>query len=165
MDFVDSFYFIELETKNTTDTATSASYPNLQIDIDIEGRLRTKVYDKRDAFNFPIVNFPIICSNIPAAPAYGVYISQFIRYSWVCGSSQDFHDRWLLITRKLLTQGFLLVITLKDCWSSPWRWLTFTEYVYNELPRMCSTCRKHFPVLSSFVNYSRFVNRVTEHVP
>jgi hypothetical protein len=26
-------------------------------------------------FNFPIVNFPFIYSNIPAAPAYGVYIS------------------------------------------------------------------------------------------
>jgi hypothetical protein len=29
---------------------------------------------KRDDFNFPIVNFPFICSNIPAAPAYEVYI-------------------------------------------------------------------------------------------
>jgi hypothetical protein len=29
---------------------------------------------------FPIVNFPFLCSNIPAAPAYGVYISQLIRY-------------------------------------------------------------------------------------
>ena len=34
--------------------------------IDSEGRLRTKLYDKRDGFNFPIVNFPFICSNIPA---------------------------------------------------------------------------------------------------
>jgi hypothetical protein len=39
------------------------------------GYIRTKLYDKRDDFNFPIVNFPFICSNIPAAPAYGVYIS------------------------------------------------------------------------------------------
>jgi hypothetical protein len=42
------------------------------------GRLRTKLYDKRDDFNFPIVNFPFVCSNIPAAPAYGVYISHLI---------------------------------------------------------------------------------------
>jgi hypothetical protein len=41
--------------------------------VDSEGRLRTKFFDKRDDFNFPIVNFPFICSNIPAAPAYGVY--------------------------------------------------------------------------------------------
>ena len=77
--------------------------------VDSEGRLRTKLYDKRDDFNFPIVNFPFICSNIPAAPAYGVYLSQLIRYFKACGSYQDFLDRGLLLTRKLLNQGFLLV--------------------------------------------------------
>ena len=50
---------------------------------------------------FPIVNFQFICSNIPAAPAYGVYLSQMIRYSRACGSYQDFLDRGLLLTRKL----------------------------------------------------------------
>ena len=102
-------YPIELEIKDTTDTNTSASYHNLHLEIDSEGRLRTKLYDTRDDFNFPIVNFPFICSNIPAAPAYGVYISQLIRYSKDCGSYQDFLDRVLLLTRKLLNQVFLLV--------------------------------------------------------
>jgi len=55
------------------------------------------------------VNFPFICSNIPAAHVYGVCISQLIRYSRACGSYQDFLDRGLLLTRKLLNQGFLLV--------------------------------------------------------
>ena len=61
---------------------------------------------KEDAyvFNFPIVNFPFICSNIPAAPAYGVYISQLIRYSRACGSYQDFLDRGLLLTNNLLVK-------------------------------------------------------------
>ena len=72
-DFVDRIYPIELEIKDTTDTDKSASYLDLHLEIDSEGRLRTKLYDKRDDFNFPIVNFPFICSNIPAAPAYGVY--------------------------------------------------------------------------------------------
>ena len=71
--------------------------------------LRTKLYDKRDDFNFPIVNFPFKCSNIPATHAYGVYISQLIRYSRPCGFYQDFLDRGLLLTRKLPNQGFLLV--------------------------------------------------------
>jgi hypothetical protein len=35
------------------------------------------------------VNFPFVLSNIPAAPAYGVYISQMIRYSKACSSYQD----------------------------------------------------------------------------
>jgi len=32
------------------------------------------------------VNFPLKSGNIPAAAAYGVYISQLIRYSIACGS-------------------------------------------------------------------------------
>jgi hypothetical protein len=83
------------------------SYLDLQLEIDSEGRLRTKLYDKRDDFNFPIVNFPFIYSNISAAPAYGVYISQLIRYFRAYGSYQDFLDRELLLTRKLLNQGWL----------------------------------------------------------
>ena len=55
----------------------------LYLDIDSNWRLRTKLYDKRDDFHFPIVNFPFICSNFPAA-AYGVYISQLTRYSKAC---------------------------------------------------------------------------------
>jgi hypothetical protein len=51
----------------------------------IDGRLKTKIYDKRNDFNFPIVNSSFICSNIQATPSYGVYISQLIRYSRVCG--------------------------------------------------------------------------------
>ena len=76
---------------------------------DSEVRLRPKFYDKNDDFNFPIMKFPFICSMIPAAPAYVVYISQLIRYSRACISYQDFLDIGLLLTRKLLNQGFLLV--------------------------------------------------------
>ena len=54
-------------------------------------------------------NFPFICSNIPAAPSYEVYIFQLIRYSRYCGSYHNFLDRGLLLTRKLLNQGFHLV--------------------------------------------------------
>ena len=62
-DFVDRIYPTELEIKDTTDTATSASYLDLQhIDVDSAGRLWMKLYDKRDDLNFPIVNFPFICS-------------------------------------------------------------------------------------------------------
>ena len=77
--------------------------------------INTRFYGKRDDFNFPIVNFRFICSNILAAPAYGVYISQLIRYSRTCGSYKDFLDGGLQLTRNPLNQGFNLVevITLK----------------------------------------------------
>ena len=105
-DFVDRIYPIALKMKDTTDTDQSASYLDLHLEIDSEGWLRTKFYDKRDDFYFPIVNFPFICSNIPS---YGVYISQLVRYFRVCGSYQDFLDTGWLLTRSLLNQGFLLV--------------------------------------------------------
>ena len=92
-DFVDRIYPIELEIKDITDTDRLASCLDLHLEIDSEGRLRTKNYDKRDDSNFPIVNFPFICIKIPASPAYGVYISQLIRYSKACGYYQDFLDR------------------------------------------------------------------------
>jgi hypothetical protein len=44
---------IELEIKDTTDTAGSASCLCLHLEIDSEGRLRTKLYDKREDFNVP----------------------------------------------------------------------------------------------------------------
>jgi hypothetical protein len=61
--FVDPIYPIELEIKDTTDTDRSASYIDLHLEIDCEGRLKTRLYDKRDDFNFPIVN-----STEPLAP-------------------------------------------------------------------------------------------------
>ena len=66
-----------------------------------------KLYDKRGDFNFPIVDFPLIYSNIPATPAYGVYI-------YIADIPDlDFLDRVLLLARKLLNQRFI-VIKLKS---------------------------------------------------
>jgi hypothetical protein len=79
----------ELEIKDTTYAASSVSYRDLHHEIDSNYWLRTKPYDKRDDLNFPIVNFPFISNNIPAAPAYGVYISQLIRYSRACASTPE----------------------------------------------------------------------------
>jgi hypothetical protein len=99
--------FCCLEIKITTDTPRSASYLDLHLEIDNSGRLSTKLYDKRDDFTFPIVNFPFLCGNIPAAPAYGVYISQLDRYSRACGVYRDFLDRAWLLTDKLMRQGYV----------------------------------------------------------
>jgi hypothetical protein len=46
-DFVDRIYPIELEIKDTTDTDTTASYLDLHLQIDSQGRLRTKLRQKR----------------------------------------------------------------------------------------------------------------------
>ena len=74
------------------------------LEIDSEGRLRTKLYDTRHDLNFPSVNFPFIGSNTPTASAYGVYISQLIRYSRACG----FVNRYGLSVSQMFTDMFRL---------------------------------------------------------
>ena len=76
-EFLPLIYPPELEVKETTDTASSASFLDLYLEFDDGGQLSTKIYDKRYDFNFKIINFPNMFSNIPASPAYGVYISQY----------------------------------------------------------------------------------------
>ena len=71
IEHLDQIYPSELEIKETTDSKKSASYLDLFLEIDQEGKLVSKIYDKRDDFNFPIVNFPYLCGNIPASPATG----------------------------------------------------------------------------------------------
>jgi hypothetical protein len=54
----------ELEVKETTDTASSASFLDLYLEIDDSGQLSTKIYDKRDDFNFKSINFPNMYNNM-----------------------------------------------------------------------------------------------------
>ena len=105
-DFVHRIYHIEFEVKDNKHTDRLASYLDIRLEIDSEAQLRTKLYYKIDDFNFSIVNFPFICINIPAASAY---ISELIQSPRACGSYKDFLDRGLLLTKKLLNQGFFLV--------------------------------------------------------
>ena len=73
-------YPSELEIKGTTESTTSASYLDLLLSIGRDGQLHTSIYDKGDDANFHITNFPLLGSNIPSSAAYGVFISQIIRY-------------------------------------------------------------------------------------
>jgi hypothetical protein len=93
----------ELEIKETTEYDKSASYRDISLNIDSNGRL-TSPYDKRDDFNFAI-NFNFLCSNIPLSPAYGVFISQLIRYARACFTYEDFLKWGKLLTKKLMLQS------------------------------------------------------------
>ena len=68
------------------------------------GIVSAKIYDKQDDFNFEIVNFPFLDGDVPRSPSYGVYISQLIRFARVCSNVDDFNNRNLFLTAKLLKQ-------------------------------------------------------------
>ena len=132
--------FFYLEIKDTADKAMPASYLDLHIEIDSKGRLGTKLYNKRVYLNFLNVNFPFICSNIPAAPVYGVYISQLIRYARACGSYHDFFEKWLLLTRKILN---MCSYWLR--WVHHFEIFTLAHMFIDKRPWTCSICRNYNP--------------------
>ena len=70
------------------------------------GFVSSKIYDKRDDFDFDIVNFPFLDGDGSRRPSYGVYISQLIRFARVCSHVDDFNTRNKCLTAKLLKQGY-----------------------------------------------------------
>ena len=64
------------------------------------------MYDKRDDFDFDIVNFPFLDRDIPRSTYYGVYISQLIRLARVSSHVTDFNARNKILTVKCLRQGY-----------------------------------------------------------
>ena len=61
---------------------TEASFLDLHLSIS-DGSVRTKIDDKRDDFDFDIVNCPFLDGDVPCSTSCGVYISQLIRYAQV----------------------------------------------------------------------------------
>ena len=105
--YLGQMYPAELEIKDITESTTSASYLDLLLSIGRDGQLHTSIYDKRDDFNFHITNFPFLSSDIPSSPAYGVFISQLIRYARASSSYECFTLRARRLASKLLKQGYL----------------------------------------------------------
>ena len=89
-EFISDIYPKELTISETTESTSIASYLDLLFIQDKSNNITTKLYDKRDAFGFHIVNFPFMSNNILSAPAYDVYASQLIRDARCCSNKSDF---------------------------------------------------------------------------
>ena len=92
---------------DTSASSTEAGYLDTNIKTgDINTPFRISICDKRDDFPSWIVNFPHMDSNMPAIPAYGVYISQLLRYARICTSKVDFLNRLRGLSLRLRQHGF-----------------------------------------------------------
>ena len=60
---------LQLNKAYASDTEAAFSDLNLSIHNDT---VSTKIYDKRDDFDFDIVNFPFLDGDVPRRPSYGV---------------------------------------------------------------------------------------------
>ena len=70
------------------------------------GFVSSKIYDKRDDFDFDIVNVPFLDGDVPRRLSYGVYISQLIRFALEFSHVDDFNTSNKCLTAKLLKQGY-----------------------------------------------------------
>jgi len=100
-----NIYPTELVLKKTTESYSMVSYLDMKITMD-DKKYVTAIWDKRDSFNFRIVNYPFLSSNIPTGPAYGTYISQLVRIGRICVRYEDFRNRHMLLTTRLVKQGY-----------------------------------------------------------
>ena len=94
---------LQLNKANTSDTEAAFLDLHLSLSNDL---VSTKIYDKPDDFDFEIVNFPFLDSDVPCSASYGVYISQLIRFAEASSYITDFNTRNKLLTQKFLKQGY-----------------------------------------------------------
>ena len=94
---------LQLHKANTSDTEAAVLDLHLSISDDI---VSTKVYDKRDDFDFEIVSFPFYDDDVPRSTSDGVYISQLICFASASSYITDFNTCNKLLTQKLLKQGY-----------------------------------------------------------
>ena len=94
---------LQLNKANTSDTEAAFLDLHLSISNDI---VSTKIYDKRDDFDFEIVNFPFLDGAVLRSTSYGVYISQLIRFARVSSYVADYNYCNKLLFQKLLKQGY-----------------------------------------------------------
>ena len=90
----------------TSTSSTEVCYLDTNIKTGENTPFRISIYDKRDDYAFRIVKFPHMDSNIPANPAYGVYISQLVRYARICTSKVEFINRLCGLSLRHGQQGF-----------------------------------------------------------
>ena len=102
---VGQIYPTELQLNKANSSDTEAPFLDLNLSI-TNVIVSSKIYDKRDDFNFEIVNFPFLDGDVPRSPSYSVYISQVIRFARVRSNVDDFNNRNLFLTAKLLKQGY-----------------------------------------------------------
>ena len=102
---VNQIYPSELQLSRAGASGADAPFLDLHLSIS-NGFVSSKIYDKRDDFDFDIVNFPFLDGDVPRRASYVVYISQLIRFARVCSHVNDFNTRNKCLTAKLLRQGY-----------------------------------------------------------
>ena len=95
----------ELQLNKTNNTDTEAPFLDLHLSF-----VSSKIYDKRDDFDFHIVNFPFLDGDVPRRASYGVYIlQQLIRFARVCNHVADFNAQNKFFTANFFSRAIGII--------------------------------------------------------
>ena len=92
-------YPSELKLNKANVSDTEASFLDLHLSTS-DGFVKTRIYDKRDYFDFDIVNFPFLDGDVPRSTSYGVSMPHLIRFARVFSHVDDFNTRNKVLTAK-----------------------------------------------------------------
>ena len=87
---VRQIYPSELQLNIAKNSDTEAAFLDLHLSISND-IVSTKIYNKRDDFDFEFVNFLFLDGDVPRPTTYGVYIPQLIRFARASGYVTDFN--------------------------------------------------------------------------
>ena len=93
----------------TLEGSTSGYHYDTFLDLQIrifQNRFIIGIYHKVDDFNFEVINFPFLESNICSRIGYTTFYSQLVRFFRLCNNLTDFLARVNLIYYKLLNRGY-----------------------------------------------------------
>ena len=94
----------ELELKQENNADTAATFLDLDLQI-IDGKIITKLYDKRNNYNFFIVRFPYKCSNMPSKIFYSTVSAELLRICRATTNLNNFTLAARAIIDRMLKQG------------------------------------------------------------
>lgn len=94
---------LQLEKINKSYNAADVLDMNITIN---NNKFYTKLYDKRNDFNFEITNFPHIHGNISISMCKGIIYSQILRYSCINTNFNCFIHSITNLFKKLITRAY-----------------------------------------------------------
>ena len=105
---VSQVYPSELQVNKANTSDTEAAFLDLHLSISND-KISTKMSDKRDDFDFEIVNFPFLNGDVPRSTSYEVYISQLIRFARASSYITDINTRNKLLTENFLNKAIVII--------------------------------------------------------
>ena len=94
---VNQIYPSELQLNKAYISDTKAAFLDLHLWISND-IVSTKIYDKRENFDFEIANIPFLDGDVPRSTSYWVYISQLIHFARASNHVADFNTCNKLLT-------------------------------------------------------------------